>query len=153
MACSMRTVRRELRQQLLAAISVGSGDLRELVKIADHLLGQEVGWELLIRTFSHTEVQHGLAQLRLDGKVESAGKVWKLVGNLESEDVDTISTRRSKRLRGELKAEIRLAHEYGRTEDAIAASKMLEIIEARLQEEADKATEPFDAAFAEKEKG
>ena len=72
--------------------------------------------------------------MRLDGKAESTGLLWKAANCLESEDIDIISVRRLKRLRGELESEIRMANEYGRVEDATSASMMLGIVTARLAE-------------------
>jgi len=114
------------------AIDRGEGSLSQLIQIADRLLGRDVGYELLIKTFCANEVSNGLAQLRNDGLIESTGKLWKLTSNLETEDVDIIHVRRLKRLRGELKSEIRLAHEHGRVEDAVNAGRMLEIVQQQL---------------------
>jgi len=139
MASSMRTVRRQLRKELLGAIGNGDGVLPQLIEIADRLLGRNVGYEVLIKTFCANEVSNALAQLRLDEEVETTGKCWKLVSKLEDEDVDIISTRRLKRLRGELKAEIRLAHDHGRIDDAALASEMLAMVQGRLPFEAEEA--------------
>src|SRR3990172_6954861 len=114
MASTMRNVRRRLRQELLEAIRKGDGNLSNLIKIAGCLLGQYVGYEILIKNLERSEVNLATSQLRVDGHVESIGKVWKAMEALESQDVDIVSIRRLKRMRGELKAQIRLAHDHGR---------------------------------------
>jgi len=141
----MRHVRRQLRKELLQAIKEEQGDLATLMQIADRLLGRAVGYEVLIKTFLSNEIANGLKQLRVDGEVESTGRLWKPFGDLKSEDVTKISTRRLKRLRGELKAEIRLAHDYGRVEEATVAARMLEIVSQRLQSTEVVVDEPVEA--------
>jgi hypothetical protein len=100
--------------------------------MAGCLFGQRVGYETLIKTFLSTEVSNGLAQLRLEGEVESTGKCWKPIANLQPEDVEIISVRRLKRLRGELKAQEVLAHNHGRIDEAVAVARMLEVISGEL---------------------
>jgi hypothetical protein len=128
----MRSVRRVLRHEVLASVSAGEGDLPTLIKIAGRLLGRDVGYEVLIKTFLANEVSNALAHLRTEGHVESTGRVWKPMAALQGEDVDIVSTRRLKRLRGELKAQVRLAHDHGRVPEAIAADKMLSILGQQL---------------------
>lgn len=131
---SMRPVRKGLRKEIMLAIKDGDGHPKSLAKIADRLLGRVVGYETLIKTFCANEVRNALAQLRLDGLAESTGMLWKAADCLESEDVDIISVRRLKRLRGELESEIRMANQYGRLDDSKSASMMLGIVTARLAE-------------------
>ena len=131
---SMRQVRRNLRREIMLAIDDGDGHPKSLAKIAGRLLGQDVGYDTLIKAFCAYEVRNALAQLRLDGKAESTGMLWKAADSLESEDIDIISVRRLKRLRGELESEVRMANQYGRAEDASSASMMLGIVTARLAE-------------------
>ena len=129
---SMRKVRKSFRKEVLRLISSGDGNTENLTQTAGGLFGNYVGYEMLIKTFLQSEVSNAVATLRNEGLVETVGKKWKLAGALESEDVDIIHIRRLKRLRGELKAEIRLAHEHGRTNDAINASDMLAIVSSQL---------------------
>ena len=138
---SLRSVRKELRNEILKSVNEGEFRLPAFTGIADHLMGRQVGYEQLIRTFLASEVNSALAYLRLDGKVESIGKLWKPVDSLESGDVDKISTRRKKRLRGELKAQERLSHQYGRIEDAIVAAKMITILTDSIEKSESEQTE------------
>ena len=131
----MRSARRELREKLLNALSTGKGSLPELVRVADGLFSREVGYGILLNSFLANEVSQGLAKLRIDGAAESVGKIWKLANELDGDDVDKISLRRLKRLRGEFKAQILLDHNFGRTENAVAVARMLEIIEQQLPKE------------------
>lgn len=138
---SMRRVRRQFREDLLRSVGAGQGNTDDLMRLAGEHFGRSVGYEELIKTFLRSEVQAGLSVLRNDGHVESVGRKWKSVDNLNEEDVDVISTRRLKRVRGELKAEIRLAHEHGRFEDAVAATRMLDLLQSRESETSHKALE------------
>ena len=135
MASAIRTVRRQFRKELLMELASGEKHLSELVEIAGRLFGHEVGYETLIKAFLAGEVAKALSLLRLDGEAESVGKVWKKTESLTGDDVDILSLRRFKRVRGELKAEVALAHAYGRVEDAITASQMLAIVTQKLHTE------------------
>ena len=133
MASKMRKVRRQFRQEMLRAIEAGNGTAETLEKIARAVLGNDIGLEVAMSSFYANEVNKGLAQLRTDGLAESTGKVWKLAGSLDGEDIEAISIRRMKRIKGELLAEIRLAHDNGRFEEATIASSMLAIVSKQLE--------------------
>lgn len=137
---SLHRVRKQLRKALLNAVSTGKGDTKSLKAITREIIGNDVGIERLLDNLYASEVSKGMAVLRSERLVESVGKDWKLLASLDSSDVDTISLRRLKRLRGELRAELRLAHEYGRFDDAIRASKMLETLTGKLEEVAEKSS-------------
>jgi hypothetical protein len=144
---SIRRVRRDFRKEVFQLISSGDGSIQKLVEAAGRHFGHFVGYEVLIKTFLHSEVGNAVSCLRTEGQVETVGKQWKSIASLQSEDVEIISLRRLKRLRGELKAQVRLAHQHGRVEDAVAAARMLEIVngefsvrQERQQEEVAEAT-------------
>jgi hypothetical protein len=115
-------------------ISSGNGSTEKLIEAAGRHFGHDVGYEVLIKTFLHSEVGHAVSYLRTEGHIETVGKQWKPTSELRPEDIDIISLRRLKRLRGELKAQVRLAHQHGRTEDAIVAARMLELVSGKLAE-------------------
>lgn len=129
---SIRRVRKGFREEVRRLVSTGEGNFESLVELAGKYFGRDVGYEVLIKTFLGTEVGNAVSYLRNEGLIETVGKKWKLSSDLQLEDVEIISVRRLKRLRGELKAEVRLAHNFGRTEEAIAASKMLDIVSQQL---------------------
>lgn len=131
---SIHRVRKQLRKALLHAVSSGQGDIKSLKRITREIIGNDVGIERLLDNLYANEVSKAMAVLRSERLVETVGKVWKLMGCLDNSDVDTISLRRLKRLRGELRAQVRLAHEHGRTEDAILASDMLGKLTTKLEE-------------------
>ena len=128
---SMRRVRKNFRKDVLRLINSGDGDIETLMKLADDFFG-DVGNRLIWRTFRGSEVGHAVSYLRNEGIVESIGKLWKPAGELTSNDVGIISTRRMKRVRGELTREIKLAHDHGLTEEAVLVSKMLDTMSSRL---------------------
>ena len=130
---SMRRVRKDFRKEVLRLVSTGDGDIETLTHLAGRFFGHEVGYEVLIKTFLGSEVSNAVSCLRAEGFIETIGKQWKPVTELKGEDVDIISIRRLKRLRGELKSEIQLAHKHGRVDEAIAASRMLEIVSQQLK--------------------
>jgi len=129
---SLRRVRRDFRKEVLRLIGTGDGNIETLIKLAGSHFGHDVGYEALIKSFLGSEVSNAVSFLRNEGLVETVGKQWKPTDDLRDEDVEIISTRRLKRLRGELKAEVRLAHEHGRTEEAILASRMLDLVSTKL---------------------
>jgi hypothetical protein len=128
----MRSVRRRLRKELSTEIAGGNGDLPTLRGLTRQLLGHSVGFEVLIDAWCANETSNALAQLRIAGEAESVGKMWKPVDVLTDADVEAISIRRLKRMRGELKAQERLAHEHGRISEAAAVARLLEIIGQEL---------------------
>lgn len=129
---SLRHVRRNFRVEVLQLISSGDGNIKKLVESAGAHFGHQVGYEVLIKTFLQNEVGNAVKVLRDEGRIESIGAQWKPIADLQSEDVEIISVRRLKRLRGELKAQVHLAHQHGRTVDAVAAARMLEIVSGEL---------------------
>jgi hypothetical protein len=129
---SLRRVRKHFREEVLRSIRAGEGNFETLMRCAGKHFGHDVGYETLIKTFLGTEVSNAVSVLRNEGHVETVGKKWKLADQLQMEDVQIISLRRLKRLRGELKQEIQLAHAHGLTEEAVAAARALEAIEAQL---------------------
>ena len=131
---SIRRVRRDFREEAHRLISSGNGSIEKLVESAGRHFGHDVGYEVLIKTFLHNEVGHAVSYLRSEGHIETIGKQWKPTSALQPEDIDIISLRRLKRLRGELKSQVRLAHQHGRTEDAIVAKTMLELVSSKLAE-------------------
>lgn len=138
---SMRRVRKDFRKEVYRLISAGDGSIDKLVEVAGRFFGRDVGYEVLIKTFLQSEVSNAVTCLRSEGHIETVGKRWKLTEELRPEDVDVISTRRWKRLRGELKSEARLAHDHGRISDATAAGQMLSLVSSMLasQESAEEA--------------
>ena len=130
---SMRRVRKNFRKEVLRFIGSGDGNIETLMKLADGFFGRDVGYETLIKAFLSSEVGHAVAYLRNEGLVETIGKKWKIASELSGDDVAVISTRRMKRIRGELKSGIKLAHDHGRVDDAVVAARMLEIISTQLE--------------------
>ncbi len=130
---SLRTVRKHFRKEALRLVSSGDGNVEILKRLAGSYFGHQVGYEVLITSFLQNEVSNAMSYMRSEGHVESVGKKWKPVADLNEGDIDILSIRRLKRLRGELKAEIRLCHEHGRTEAATSASDMLAIVSARIE--------------------
>jgi hypothetical protein len=126
---SLRRVRKNFRKEVLQLIKAGEGNLKNLMLLADaHFGSNDCGYHAVLRAFHAGEVNNAVSQLRLDGEVETVGRSWKSTDNLQSEDVDIITTRRMKRLRGEAKSLAKFAHEHGRTEAAISASHVVSIV-------------------------
>ena len=132
MASRMRSARRRLRKELLQCIDAGKGDIATLGQTACAIMGHEVGIEEVTNYFYANEVSNAMKKLRVDGEVESVGRLWMRVGSLSEENVETISIRRLKRLRGESKAQLRLAHDHGRIDEAVAIGQLLEILNQEL---------------------
>lgn len=129
---SMRRVRRDFRKEVLRLVSSGEGNFEKLIELAGSFFGRDVGYEVLIKSFLGSEVSNAVSYLRSEGAIETVGKKWKPASELQPEDVDIIQIRRLKRIRGELKEEIRLAHHFGRIDEATAASKMLKVVTEQL---------------------
>jgi hypothetical protein len=126
---SLRRVRKNFRKEVLQLIKAGEGNLKSLMQLADaHFGSNDCGYHAVLRAFHAGEVNNAVSQLRLDGEIETVGKSWKSTEDLQSEDVDIITLRRMKRLRGEAKSLARFAHEHGRTEAAISASHVVSIV-------------------------
>lgn len=136
----LRRVRRDFRKEVHQLVNAGEGNFEKLMELAE-LSFRDAGYHELLKTFWANEVHNAVSYLRDEGQIESIGKKWKPAAELTSEDVDVISTRRKKRLRGELKAEVRLAHQHGRTEEAVLASKMLDLVSQSLPQEETVSTE------------
>jgi len=132
---SIRRVRRDFRKEVLELICRGDGNTENLVEIAGRHFGHDVGYEVLIKTFLHNEVSNAVTCLRTEGLIETIGKKWKPVEQLQSEDIDVISIRRLKRLRGELESGLKLATDYNRAKDAEVVGRMLELVSHQLQNE------------------
>lgn len=124
---SLRRVRRAFRKDALRLISSGDGNIQKLVEAAAKHFGNDVGYEVLIKTFLQTEVGNAVTFLRQEGHIETIGRQWKPVGLLAPEDATIILSRRQKRIRGELKEYERFAHKFGRFDDATTAAQMLEV--------------------------
>jgi len=132
---SIRRVRKSFRKQVLRFISSGDGNIEKLSELAGSFFGNDVGYEVLIKTFLRAEISNAVSFLRNEGQIETIGKQWKPVSELQPADVEVISTRRKKRLRGELKAEIKLAHNHGLIDDAVLASQMLGLLSSSMVEQ------------------
>jgi hypothetical protein len=102
-----------------------------LMKLADqHFGANDCGYKAVLTAFLLGEINHATSSLRNDGQVESVGRLWKRAGELHEEDVAIIQKRRKRRIRGELKAGVRLAHNHCCTEDAVALSRALDVLAA-----------------------
>ena len=137
---SIRRVRRDFRNEVNQLISSGEGSTEKLVEAAGRHFGYDVGYEVLIKTFLHNEVGNAVSSLRSEGLIETIGKQWKSTSELVPSDVAIISLRRLKRMRGELQAQVKLAHQHGLVEDAVAAGRMLEIVSNELSSRVDDVT-------------
>lgn len=126
---SLRRVRKNFRKEVHQLIKAGEGNLKNLMALADsHFGSNDCGYHAVLRAFHAGEVNNAVSQLRLDGEIETVGRSWKSTENLQSEDVDIITLRRMKRLRGEAKSLAKFAHDHGRTEAAISASHVVSIV-------------------------
>jgi hypothetical protein len=126
---SLRRVRKNFRKEVHQLIKAGEGNLENLMTLADsHFGSNDCGYHAVLRAFHAGEVNNAVSQLRLDGEIETVGRSWKSTENLQSEDVDIITLRRMKRLRGEAKSLAKFAHDHGRTEAAISASHVVSIV-------------------------
>ena len=131
---SIRSVRRDFRKEVLQMISAGEGNLEKLMQLAAVTIGNEVSNSQLVRSFLHTELSNAVSQLRNEGEIETIGKQWKPAANLNESDVETISVRRLKRIAGELRSQLRLDHEHGRTESAIETADSLAVVMRHLRQ-------------------
>ena len=122
---SLRRVRKSFRNDALRLVNAGDGNVEKLMEVAGKHFGNDVGYENLIKSFLRTEVGNALAYLRTEGIVESIGKKWLPASQLTPGESVVVSSRRWKRLRGELKSEVRFAHEHGLTDEAIKAADIL----------------------------
>jgi len=127
----LRRVRRGFREEVLQLVSAGEGNFEKLMQLAEASFA-DAGYHEVLRAFWAAEVSNAVSSLRTEGLIETIGKKWKPVSKLTGEDVDVISIRRKKRLRGELKAQKRLAHEHGRIDEAVAVGRMLDIVSEQL---------------------
>jgi len=133
---SIRRVRKDFRNEALRLIKAGDGSIQNLVETAGKHFGHLVGYEVLIKTFLHNEVGNAMSHLRNDGCVETVGKQWKPVSTLDDDDVGVIQVRRQKRVRGELRAGMKLAHDRGDIDTASlygAAIQSLGIVAAEQE--------------------
>jgi len=128
MASRMRSARRRLRKEALRLIMSGNGDRATLDRVACEIMGREVGIEEVTAYFYANEISNATKQLRIAGDVESVAGRWIETSKLSDADVESISVRRLKRLRGEAKAQLKLAHDHGRIDEAAMAGRLLEVI-------------------------
>ena len=134
---SIRRVRKGFRKEVLRSVSAGDGNIEKLMEIAGKYFGHDVGYEVLIKTFLGSEVSNALTYLRSDGLVESVGRKWLPATELTPEQSTVVSSRRWKRLRGELMSEVRFGHEHGLIEEATKASELLSMVASSSDEHAD----------------
>jgi hypothetical protein len=125
---SMRRVRKNFRKAVLRTISTGDGNIETLIEIAGKHFGHDVGYEVLIKSFLRNEVSNSLSCLRTEGLAETVGRKWKPADDLTMEESAIVSTRRWKRLRGELKAEVEFSHFHGLIDEATKASELLAMV-------------------------
>lgn len=132
---SLRRVRRNFRKAVLQLIEAGEGNSEKLMKLADEFYGSnDCGYKSVLKAFHQSEINNAASQLRIEGLVETVGKSWKSIEKLEQSDIDVITIRRMKRLRGEAKSLVGFAHNYGRTEIATTAANVASIFSARDEE-------------------
>jgi hypothetical protein len=101
-------------------------------RVAREIMGRDVGVEELMESYYANETSNAMKQLRIAGETESVGGVWMRVADLTEANVETISVRRLKKMRGELKAQMTLAHDHGLVGDAAFAGRMLEVLHQEL---------------------
>ena len=131
----IRSVREKLRKKLLAAIKRGERDNHTLRAIAEqHFMGK-CSFDVILGIFYRNEVNKALAQLRLEGKVLSAGKDWKPVEELTADDVSCIVARTQKRVHGELRSLEKLCHEHGFVNAAATAGASRSALSSSQEEE------------------
>lgn len=120
---SLRRVRRAFRKDVHRLVSSGDGSIEKLVALARQHFGHDVGYEVLIKTFLHSEVGNAVNFLRQEGKVETVGRQWIAVEHLHDEHVDQIVARRKRRIYGELESLTSFANSHGRFDDSVASAK------------------------------
>jgi hypothetical protein len=126
---SLRKVRREFRKAALSAIQNGKRSTRDLLALADlHFGSNDCGYHAVLKAFNAAEVNNAVAFLRQEGHIESVGKEWKPIADLDQDDALKITARRMKRLRGEAKSLTKFAHERGMTEVAVTAANVVNIV-------------------------
>ena len=125
---SLRRVRKNFRKEILRLIESGQGNWENLMRLATEYFGRDVGFDVVLKSYYQVEVGNAVSHLRSEGRIETVGKQWKPVEQLDDTDVTLIMNRRFKRIRGELQSQIRLAHDKQRVEEAIAASQAFGIM-------------------------
>ena len=125
---SLRRVRKNFRTEVLRLIESGQGNWENLMSLATEYFGKDVGFDVVLKAYYQVEVSNAVSHLRNEGRIETVGKQWKQVADLDDSDVTVILTRRFKRIRGELKSQVRLAHEKQRVDEAIKASQALGVM-------------------------
>lgn len=143
---SIRRVRKNFRQEVLRLIESGQGNWENLMRLAVEHFGKDVGFDVVLKAYYQVEVSNAVSHLRNEGRIETVGKQWKPVAELDDSDVDVISTRRLKRIRGELKTQVRFAHEKHRVDDAIKAAQVLGVLSAMISEEEKSSNEMSEQA-------
>jgi hypothetical protein len=128
---SLRKVRKELRKAMLIAIKQGKRSTRDLFALADaHFGSNDCGYHAVIKAFVMSEVNNAVSFLRQEGHIETVGKEWKPVEEIDQDDALKIMARRKKQIRGLAKGATRFAHEHGHTEDAVCLLNVLGIVKA-----------------------
>lgn len=126
---SLRRVRKNFRKEVLRLVESGEGSWDSLIRLADAYFGSNsIGYHAVVKAFLHGEVNNAVAKLRSEGFVETVGRHWKSTENLQDEDITQIQTRRLRRIRGELKSQIRLAKDRGRNDEAAIARAALGVM-------------------------
>ena len=140
---SLRSVRKAFRRELRQLMASKGGYLlpHEGVALARAMFGREVGVDDLMESYCANQFNAAMAYLRSDRVAESVGREWVAVSQLKPEQVDGVTLRRLKRIVGELRSQVALDHETGRTEEAVKHSLALRDFEALLKpiEQAQKA--------------
>ena len=133
---SLRRVRKNFRKDVLRLIGSGDGSIEKLVQLARQHFGHDVGYEVLIKTFLHSEVGNAVNFLRQEGRVETVGRQWIAVEKLQQDHVDQILSRRKRRIYGELESLTRFANSHGRFEDSVTSAKAREsLVDAKKSDD------------------
>jgi hypothetical protein len=126
---SLRKVRREFRRAVKHAIESGKRNTRDLLTLADaHFGSNDCGYRAVLNAFIKSEVNNAVSFLRQEGLIETVGKEWKLIADIDQDDALKITARRMKRLRGEAKSLTKFAHDRGMTEVAVTAANVVNIV-------------------------
>lgn len=140
----MLKVRRQLRAALHEAIKAGDGSNAVIHKITRDIMEADVTLRVLMDSLVLGEANKATAQLRREFGVESVDTGWVTKEMLSQENVEIISARRFKRVRGECQTEIDLAHTHGMTEEASVAIQIIGLLDKLAPEPSDDA-EAVDA--------
>lgn len=135
MASKMRKVRRLLRHRLRSRLKEGNCSRSEMESIVESIMAHEVGYATLVSTFLRSELNMALAYLQRGptAEAESNGMVWKHVDNLDDMDLDVISVRILKRMRGEASRHADISDKHGRHSDASFARGFMDQLERLIE--------------------